>query len=244
MHQETTDQSTLPQCFILGSCVTRDAFGAGSAAAGVSEYVARSPFGSMFAKRPNSPFPNFDSIESRFQRRMVQLDWEKSVPELLEKVSFDYVLVDLIDERFDLAEVGGSIATVSNELRLTSFDLSSVELARFGSPRHQELFERGFDALVKQVGAERIIVSRVFWAKTLRDGTATGSPAYIESSNEALRKLYAHLEPFGLTWIEYPEDVLVGDPKHRWGVSPFHFVEDFYQRTRDELRKIYRSQGD
>lgn len=221
--------------FILGSCVTRDAFGEGSSAPGVAEYFARSPLGSMFADRPELEHPNFSAIESNFQRRMVEADWMKRVPRLLQETPYDYVLLDLIDERFDLAEAGGSVYSVSNELRLTGYNVGDAAIARFGSRRHQELFEEGFSKLVEQVGSHRVIVSKAFWATQLADGTPTGSPAYIEAANATLQRLYEYVGQYDLRWIEYPADVLIGDPSHKWGVSPFHFVPEFYTRLRSEL---------
>lgn len=103
---------------ILGSCVTRDAFAlpAGSGYE-IDEYFARSALASATA---DQPFTDFDdsAIESPFQRRIVALDHGISLLGHVTGHSFDVFVYDMIDERFDLVQHAGQIATRSNEVTL------------------------------------------------------------------------------------------------------------------------------
>ncbi|WP_443278104.1 DUF6270 domain-containing protein [Vibrio sp. V34_P3A8T189] len=36
--------------------------------------------------------------------------------------------------------------------------------------------------------------------------------------------------------ISYPDDILVADSKHKWGLTPFHFVDKFYSF---QIKKLY-----
>lgn len=57
-----------------------------------------------------------DQILSPFQRRVVGYDMDKSFWQKLESLSFDLLLLDFIDDRFDLMRTkDGGLFTLSNE---------------------------------------------------------------------------------------------------------------------------------
>lgn len=41
-------------------------------------------------------------------------------------------------------------------------------------------------------------------------------------------------------FIEYPDSVLIANPNHRWGLSPYHFVDEFYKFQLDKLSSFYK----
>lgn len=92
--------------FIIGSCVSRDAFNL-PGVPDIADYVARSSFASAFEAVPDREIPDLERNPSKFQRRMVQGDWQKTLEGKLLDHRDGMVLVDLIDERFSQIHVGG-----------------------------------------------------------------------------------------------------------------------------------------
>ncbi len=90
--------------FILGSCVTRDALELAKKGQFVlTDYLARTSIASAF--QDNAIFEyDTSKIASAFQRRMVDNDLLKSTTNTLINTDFDFLVIDLIDERFDIVK--------------------------------------------------------------------------------------------------------------------------------------------
>jgi hypothetical protein len=102
---------------ILGSCVSRDIFEFCEAGDfEIVEYFARTGLASLSAA-PAVDQAALDQIISPFQRRVVGYDMDKSFWQKLESLSFDLLLLDFIDDRFDLLRTkDGGLLTLSNGL--------------------------------------------------------------------------------------------------------------------------------
>ncbi|MDN3904180.1 DUF6270 domain-containing protein [Arthrobacter sp. YD2] len=225
-----------PRVFIYGSCISRDAF-YGADGPELVDYVSRSAMGSAFSVPPgNIPTVDVSLNPSAFQRRMVTYDHEKSLAHLLEEASFDILLVDFIDERLPLVRINGSYITYSPELQRCGFTPESDDLVLVGSDEYYGLFKKGFEMLLQSVAADRIYVSRAYWASTDDRGNALGG-RLVEFHNEVLDHLYDIAASYrGVRFIEYSKDHVIGDSLHKWGPSPFHYVSDFYDQTRRVLQ--------
>ena len=101
---------------ILGSCVSRDIFEFCDASDfEIVEYFARTGLASLNGA-PAIDQVALDQIISPFQRRVVSYDMDKSFWTKLESLSFDLLLLDFIDDRFDLMRTkDGGLFTLSNE---------------------------------------------------------------------------------------------------------------------------------
>lgn len=225
-----------PRIFIYGSCVSRDAFG-GADGPELVEYVSRSAMGSAFSA-PLGDIPSVDlSLNpSAFQRRMVTYDHEKSLARLLGEASFDILLLDFIDERLPIVRMNGSYITYSPEVQRCGFVPDSEDLVIAGSDEYYGLFRKGFELLLQTVDADRIYVSRAYWASIDDGGNALGDQS-VEFHNHVLDRLYDIVASYpGVRFIEYSKDHVIGDSLHKWGPSPFHYVSDFYDQTRRVLQ--------
>lgn len=227
---------------IHGSCVSRDAF-SGQNAHQVSTYVARSSLASGGAAKSEllvghvTPF--ITSIDSAFQRRMVGFDIEKTGLAEVAGAGADCILLDLIDERFSLYVGEMGVATLSNELRGSGVSFPSSSIVRSGEEGHWECWQKGVDAFVSAVSGQRVIINMAYWAAQTIDGEPLDNAEYIRSSNDYLRKMYDELgRKLPADVIEYPEDLLVADPRNKWGLSPFHYCAAFYSHTIIRLEQL------
>lgn len=235
-----------PRVWIHGSCVTRDAFALGQGTWTLAHYSARSSLASAFDL---APFEGVDvsAISSPFQRRMVQSDLEKGFTrELGEFGEMDAVVVDLIDERFDLLEnEHGALATRSNELA-SVLPATSEAWRRIasGSDEFLELWTVGLQRFARrmaEIGAlRRIVLHESYWASTTTGGGAVGAPfseSYIAKSNRILSDLCSRFKEVipCATVIRVPDEMAVASQTHKWGVAPFHFSDAYYSHFLKEL---------
>lgn len=226
---------------IYGSCVSRDAFEL-SGAPEFYDYFARSSVTSSMAES-KSGFEDVDLSRnpSAFQRRIVDADLNGGLVASLSDRKPGLLLVDFIDERFDTALAAtGNRFTISTELMVAGVPIDGLERLKFGEERYFELFANGWRRLTQLVDPSRIVVNKVYWAEA--DATGTRLPAIdsIQQANANLDRIYdlvLEISP-SVRWIEYPQEVFVADPQHKWGLSPFHYVERFYEIQVDQLNKL------
>jgi hypothetical protein len=233
---------------ILGSCVSRDILNFSERDDIVlSDYYARSSIASLTAEPVEVDPAQYDRIASNFQRRTVKRDIEKTfLREAIFSLECDAILIDLIDERFDLYEVApGALITVSGELLqteiLTSKDRLSERWIRSGSERHRELWKEGlrrlFEVLTQRGLVSRVIVNKVYWADCMEEGAPLpGHDAEaIRAANELLDWMYRELENYVPLeqWMKF--DALRSNAAHRWGIAPFHYSDAFYQEAAWQL---------
>jgi hypothetical protein len=235
---------------IVGSCVTRDAFELPGHSHDVLDYVARSSFA---CSTLGEPFPiAIDSIDpegevqSRWQRRMLELDLSRGLLSRLREVqrpSDTLLVVDFIDERFHLYSLNGALATGSVELQRTRIEerLPGITKIHSGTDEHFALWHDGFRNFVakaRSLGMEPI-VNRVRWASASTDGTPLReSFDHIAASNAYLERLYAAADALKLRAIDYGNVAFLATSGHRWGLAPFHYVEEVYVRFLDQLDRF------
>lgn len=232
-----------PRIFILGSCVSRDAFELADHGMELAGYIARTSLASAFLTRPAPPGvrAKVPRIASRFQQRMVDIDLRKRASSVIEGAQFDFLLVDLIDERFNLARFGGS--NTLPELFTLSRELAGVcgwtgPMVTPGTNQHLSAWKRGVGRLLRVVPPARIIVNRAFWATALDNGEPLENQSLIAESNRTLEIMYGYLQRNGIgAVIDYPNGIFA-DPDHKWGVAPFHYAPGMYELMVSQLKTI------
>ncbi len=172
-------------------------------------------------------------VESSFQRRMVERDLAKTFATELVTTDADVVVLDLVDEQYDLV-VGsdGGVATRSMEFLRAGGDGVRSRRVASGSPEFLVRWEAGWAALVatarRQGRLGRVVVHEAYWARGDAAGGAFDQQR-VEAANRTLTYLYARMrKDLGeARFLRVPDRLVVGDPAHRWGPSPVHYVEDY-----------------
>ncbi|MFP3861933.1 DUF6270 domain-containing protein [Pseudomonas capeferrum] len=231
---------------IYGSCVSRDIFNLEeSRNFKLTDYFARSSMATL-CSAPYENIKALDRIPSAFRRRMVAYDFSKqllTVPHKLKKAHT--ILIDLIDERFDLIALpSGQIITNSSELAesrlLEDSSVNGFRLIRHGSDERRELWLKGMHAFLDLMKhhnkLDRVIVNKVFWASRFERESDTAFPVSFESINQANRELewmYDKLsdELDHSQFLNFDSTLLSADEFHRWGASPFHYCERYYKEA-------------
>jgi len=234
--------------FIVGSCVSRDPFAlVPSDDFALIDYIARTSLASAFAEEFVLPKAT-PRVASKWQQRMLECDCRKLLPELIARCDWQYMVVDLIDERFDLVVNGPRAATKSvafAELRLDEYAArSGFKLLPLGDKQREARWREGWLSFcdgVKCTNPEgAIILNKVKFVYHESFG-ARASEAYIERTNYHLGKMYEYIEansPISIRPITYDPADLELDLKHKWGSAPFHYSKRTCEVFVNSLRRI------
>lgn len=234
---------------ILGSCVTRDIF----------EYFPNQyQIGPVFSRTSvislmTSPLPvSYQDInlKSEWQKRMVYADFQKSFWDSLQRYHIDLLIIDFIDERFDLCYSDGSYVTRSHEFvesgvehlgqynfqLINRFDSITTETWKW----YCDLF---IDRLSYYFSPNKILLHKAFWMPAYyRNGTVTefDHQEWIAENNKLLKEYYAHFEKKwkGIHSIDLSQSGLLSCDKHRWGLQPYHYEDEYYMRAGTRIADI------
>lgn len=250
-----------PRIAIIGSCVTRDVWHAAGRIAYARKqllYVARTSFASLFAK----PFTEFALPEppppglSGWELRMIGDDLRKTALQKLADYRPTHLILELVDERFDLLRLRNVVVTHSWDLQQAG--LADGPLRNFRRiPRLSEeasaLWASGVDQLAaflrERLPETRVIFHDVRWATDYVDllgQTRAFEPALtlwqgvagdIAQHNELLGHYSAYLRAAVPTafHVRAPQAVTIADESHRWGLQPYHFTEPYYRYIWDRF---------
>lgn len=223
---------------IFGSCVSRDAFSFSTKEEfRIIEYFARSSIGSAFTS--SSPFVDFNlnNISSQFQRKIVNFDLKKTLYHNFSKYVFDYLVIDLIDERFKLYKnKNNQILTISPEFIRSKIDIKDGITIKNFTDKHFILWEEGwnnfFYTLVKTKQTHKLRINKVYWSYKTEENIPFQDYELedINLANTYLDKLYNKINEYipSDQFINFDNSVFIGAHDHKWGISPFHYIDDYY----------------
>lgn len=237
---------------IVGSCITRDLWPIRGDAQADLLYVSRTSLATLFTPA----VPGFRPLETPppplgpYQHRAMVADVRATA--LAQLVAFrpTHLILDLIDERFDLLAVGDSLVVDSWELRSSGYLDQPAFAAARGAPRLSPACEalwlqgaRDFLAFVRGTPLRdaRLILHSARWAEPAPEGFEIlpgrgGDPA---RHNALLARYEAAL-------IEMAPDMAIvaapahrqPDPNHVWGLSPFHYEPTYYAEIGRQLSAL------
>jgi len=251
----------MPRVAILGSCITRDLWPRRGEGVDDLLYICRTGLPALFGPpvagvRPAAVPPN--GLREHQHRAMVA-DLRKTALGRLVAYRPTHIIFDFIDERFDLLGVGGAVATGSWELSASGY----LQQPAFKAARVIPRLSGGCDRLWERAAAEfaglvratplreaRLILHSARWAQTavapggrpepLRNvEILPGATAPIAQHNALLARYearFAALMP-PLARVEAPQH-RVADTGHQWGLSPFHYVPEYYEAIRGQLAAL------
>lgn len=248
----------MPRIAILGSCITRDLWPIRGQAAENLTYVSRTSLPSLVA----TPVAGFRPAREppaplkRNQHNALVADLQKTSLARLVAFRPTHVIFDFIDERYDLLSVGPSIVTHSWELEASGYlaqkALKRARPIRRMSAACDRLWAEAAGELAALVRATplrdaQLILHVSRWADEMRDADGgrrpvtdveilAGQPADIGEHN-------ALLEAYETRFVEVMPPLAridagafrLADATHRWGLSPFHFVPEYYAEVWRQL---------
>ena len=246
---------------IVGSCITRDLWPIRGGGAERLLYISRTSFPSLFSPPvagfvPARRLPG--DLHQHEHNALVADITKTALPRLL-AFRPTHIIFDFIDDRFDLMSIGDSFVTRSGEMMRSGY-LTRAALRRHRTiPRLSTACERlwteaasEFAALVRGTPLSRaqLILHSARWAVAHRDPKGRvrpiedveiigGDPVDIADYNELLVRQEAVFEALMPPLAKVDADPLrLSDTTHRWGLSPFHYVPEYYDEVRRQLRAL------
>lgn len=151
--------------------------------------------------------------------------------------NFEVLLLDLIDERFDLwCQPDGQIYTLSSELIGSGFLAEAGPGTRIqsGTEDFWQQWEQGWVFLVEKLNRlgllGRLRINKVFWSYTTKSGRTFSNPKHITNANKFLARMYDRMANNlpQKHFIVFTNDELKAADEHKWGVGPYHYVDEYY----------------
>ncbi len=228
---------------VYGGCVSRDILNFDNTdTMQLVSYHARSSLATIGSKNvakkiPKKYYDSLSNIESKFQRRMVESDFNNEVIKSVGVSDYDFLLIDFLVDRLHLAEIDGKLVTRSVEFLRSGIKPDRV-INTF-SDQYLKLWKEGVDNLFNTVsntvGLEAIKINKVYWTNTAtnsQDSIMLNEKWDIEKNNEKLNTMYEYVESIlpQSSIIGVSKDLLVADSNHKWGLSPFHYTDDYYRK--------------
>lgn len=244
--------SDRPTVAIFGSCVSRDLFEDQRLRPSLGHYGARSSVISAVAT-PVPIAPERVVISSEWQRRCVLADFAKTFFASLEETRPDWLVIDLIDERFDVLCTSGSFVTRSSAFQAAGLDDATdlgLQPIRRMSPDGRRLFAGAapdFAArALELVPRERVVLHRALWCtRFARDGAVLDFPEerrqLSELQNAMLADGYDTLEEaFGGVGATIAVDPArhLADAHHRWELEPYHYEPAYNAHAAEQLLRL------
>ncbi|KAA6434879.1 hypothetical protein FQ330_03665 [Agrococcus sediminis] len=240
---------------VYGSCVARDTVEfAASDTVDLRGYIARQSLISA-GNDASTHLPEHMTVSSKFQERMIRADFSGGLFSRLETLAadVDVLLWDLADERHGVYRFAdGTVATRSiDTIRIPELEerFAEAEHIEFGTDEHFAIWSWHVHDFVQRLRAldlfVRTVVLEVPWAVLTTEGKPSPWSMGVRAAeaNKRYRPYYDHLRSLGFRMVELPEEVVLADPEHKWGLAPFHYTPAVYREVLRQLREVHGVAG-
>lgn len=240
---------------IFGSCTTRDCFSIKEAESyQVGEYIARQSILSVFSPPVKWIESDIKGLPSKFQRKVLVNDFEKTTFQKFSQGHGDYIILDFIDERFDIVKLESSYLTCSSELISSHYlDNKKYQVIPKG-----KWFCSGMDGYAQdcldKFGAELLQIynkNHIILHKAKMCNQYVGAdkkihsfPKHIISHNEVINNILDMLYQYIQQKINISHIIEISDciacEDHKWGLAPMHYEGNYYVKVIDRLKEIIK----
>lgn len=249
---------------IVGSCITRDLWPiVGEAPPQDLLYISRTSLPSLLAP----PLTGLDWRRERpaslgpFSHRAMVEDLRKTALSRLVRFRPTHIIFDFIDERVDLLAIDETIVTHTWELEASGYmaepDFQKAHRVKRTRPGCDLLWRSALGELAALINSTplaeaQLILHEAQWAAQFVDetGRLTDFPAQVDifgdhrgsiaDHNALLRRYQAAFQQAfaGTRTVSASLELRVADAGHRWGLSPFHYIPDYYREILCQLHAL------
>ena len=241
---------------IIGSCVTRDALNLPDHGFTSVDYFARTSWTSQVTQPWPEPYDVGAEMAGKFGGRAVLDDLGKRVLDGLVAARPDVLVIDLIDERFPVITVDQTKITVSNYFRATpgAADLVARAASRdtLGSRARYRAFDDAARSWAPQIAdalPDVPIALHPAWYTPISEDPAepvqTEWAARVERGNLAgaayagmVLDAFESIAGRSISIVAPAASSVRFSHKHRWGTSPFHYAQFYYQELLEQIHRV------
>lgn len=221
---------------ILGSCVTRDAFELCESMK-VNKYVARQSLIYAVSEPVTDTLFNqitFNETTTSFGKRIILEDAKKNYfTELDLEIP---LIIDLIDERLRIFKIDEKSLLTYSDYADKYTDIRKL-VKQFIFPYTKErlvMFYNAMNTLKNKLDKRKILIHYCLYDEVIRDKSSENygqiNEEYVHANRE-LAKMYSILAKqfCDAQIIKVPDKLRMSSVEHKWGVSPFHFHDEYYK---------------
>lgn len=242
---------------IHGSCVSRDIFRFDKHEQfKVVNYIGRNSIISSSYPPVSSEVFNAvtDSHKLPWEERMIYFDYKKTALDKLVADECDYLVIDLIDERFGILESDKGCLTYSQVLQRSSHlgELGSYKIrdVKENTDEFYDAYKRYATFLREHFDVNRIIIHEAYPVLnyisndnqlTLFDSDEIGkSKRLCQKIRRGYELLYELLPEAKV--LRMPPNTIAYE-NHAWGKAPVHYVDDYYIYMLSQIDDIAKNQS-
>lgn len=187
-------------------------------------------------------------IKNQYRKDALTADWTKSFRKQFERIveQTDYILIDMLEERFDLLQCGSTYITKSDALRDIDahFDMDVVsqeELLKSGV--WSEKLQQFIKMLESKFSCHQIIILELYLNEIYFDGKEYKEFSNIQEIrkvNSVLKRIYELFLLYcpGAHYITVDKKLRYSSYNHRYGCIPAHLNYDGCFELADQIYNI------
>lgn len=262
------EESNSPtKIFTFGSCVSRDIFNHTKE----GEFEVTLNIQRMsFALLPLEGYPiRYEDLDMDYlddfpwEVKMMIIELSKTGLSMIKDADADYVVMDLVEERFEFAEFekdGKTYQCIKSghfdnlykkylKDKVTKYRELSIE--DYKDEEITNLFRKSISVLLDKFPIDKIILIETYFANRMIDDegkiTEYEDKVEVEKMNVRLHRVYKLMKQIldsfckegeaSYTLLKAPEDNM-GYANHKWGPFPVHYIDEFYENMGEKILKI------
>lgn len=237
---------------IIGSCVTRDAFELKKDIFDVSgSYFPRVSVISMMSPAINIDHTTLES-ENQWLKWVVLNDYNKSIFSQVVQKKPEIIIIDLIEERYDLIKIGNSFITRSDEqvkINPAIKEYSEEMIVRRDSELAHNLFEPHANLFCHKINSLFPDVKVILHNARYSDYYLSNGKIFkfddlkCAKNNQSNLRLDYYLSILSKNIknshiLSIDKELSIGNNDHKWGLSPFHYIDEYYEEFIKKLQSI------
>ncbi|MDO5521298.1 MAG: DUF6270 domain-containing protein [bacterium] len=245
---------------IHGSCVTRDAFEMYGTNFKIGTYISRNSILAA-AQKPLELREDEFEAEPRFYKRMVHVDFNKQVMNRLAENDPEWLVIDLIDERFELLEFltedgektyitnSSSVArtNILTESRYAKKEYNVIDTSSFSADELEVMIQQYAQEILKRFSSDHIIINESYFCAHFVSNQNEKMRRFNEERVANARKMNQKLSIMYRLLKKYLNCHLIkmiqpcyADQSHKWGLAEFHYIDAYYRHFMEEVNKIVK----
>ena len=244
---------------IHGSCVSRDIF-RNQDIFKVVTYIGRNSIMSTSYPAITKGYQDTLDANSNWEKRMIDTDFKKNIFEQFRTSKSDFLVIDLIDELFNLVKITNengdeSAVTYSQVLRRSSYiegkeqsEIDIIDTFDIDNKKILDVIENYAKEILSIYEPHQIIINEVYPAEMYNNklgGVSEFDGRRLEGVKRNKQKLkiwYSLLEnELEGCHILKMSPGIVCDELHQWGLASTHFEKRFYEECLYKITNIAKS---
>lgn len=201
---------------------------------------------------PSKELEQVVTMENQYRKAALLADWNKSFKTDFEKQTegTEYILIDLLEERFDLMICDDTILTESDALQdagIVPKGRKTCQKEALESGIWKEKMQQFVTMLQSKFNTSHMILAEIYMNEKYLDGERMcefAETAEIRNTNQVLHSLYVLFKECcpEVQVITVPKDLQYTDYEHRYGCYPYHLNYDAYFALADQVYGILTSE--